>query len=79
MQKFVAVYHKWFVGSEGFCEEIIEAKDFEEASLIADGRCFRKSSTFTRCAVHLVDAEVRYNPKPRKLTWKERFTGRVKT
>ena len=77
LQKFVAVYHKWFVSSENFIEEIIEARNIEEAQLIADANCFRKSSPFSHCAVRIVRAEVQYNPTPRKLTWCERFTGKV--
>lgn len=76
MSRFIAVIHGWHVESKGFDVHELEAGTIEqarmEAAYIKDGR----ETTFDRCAYVVVEIDDREH-LPRRLTWRERLTGKV--
>lgn len=75
MSRFIAVFHEWHVHSRGFDVVQLEALDQRqaemEAALIHRGRRGFYSNDFT-----LVEIDNREH-LPRRLTWRERLTGRI--
>lgn len=79
MSRFVAVIHGWHVHSNGFDVHEIEATDKQQANEKAAYLTMRRQKTFDECAYVLVEigAEEAIN-QPRKLTLRERLTGRTR-
>lgn len=75
MAEFVAVVHSWFMDSNGFTIERIDAASEQEARAVAEAMAYRSASTFNRTAVQLLTLGDKTLLAPRRLTWKERFTG----
>jgi hypothetical protein len=76
MSRFVAVFHKWHVTSRGFSVEDLKASNGAQALDEAAGILRRRNDGFYAedfCLVELDDTE----HLPRRLTWRERFTGKL--
>ena len=77
LKNFPVVYHKHHVGSKGWEQRTIKARDLEEAEGIAAKRCCNTSMPQVSYYFPMGDL-VELEPKPRKLTLMERLTGRIK-
>lgn len=74
--KYVLVFHNWFISSNSFEVVEIEAeslKDAEKQGLIRLG----KHQTFNHRDFTVVEMEPEYQLARKKLTWKERFSGYI--
>ncbi|UVE47571.1 hypothetical protein KS461_09865 [Pseudomonas chlororaphis] len=75
MSRFIAVFHYWFVDSKGF--KVLELEgdqcraDEQAAKILRD-----TAETFNRGDYTLVEIDDREH-LPRRLTWRERITGRI--
>lgn len=73
--KYVLVFHNWFISSKGFEVFEIEADDIQDAN--AQGFVkLGKQQDFNHRDFTVVEMEPNYH-LPRKLTWKERLTGYI--
>jgi hypothetical protein len=79
MSRFIAVIHGWHVHSNGFDVHEIEATEQQEANEKASYLTMQRQGDFDECAYVLVevDADESIN-RPRKLTLRERLTGRTR-
>lgn len=76
MARYIAVLHGWFVNSNGFDVHELKSTDLETAYDEAVLLKHKRESTFDKCAFTVV--EIADNEKlPRKLTLRERLTGRT--
>lgn len=75
--RFVAIVHRWHVHSKGFIVEEIEAASEDEAREKADALAHRLDQPFYSAAVYLLSIGNQIVVKPRRLTWRERLTGRA--
>lgn len=77
MARYIAVIHGWFVTSNGFTVRELDATSRDQAEKEAAQLRYNRENAFDKCA-HLVieieDAET----LPRKLTLRERLTGRLR-
>jgi len=77
MSRFIAVVHGWHVQSKGFDVHELTARTTQgaddEACLIAA----RRDAAFDRTAYVVVEVDD-HEHLPRRLTWRERLTGRIK-
>lgn len=76
MSRFIAVIHGWFVSSNGFDVHELKAETKEDANNEAAALCHRRSSTFDKTAVTVIEI----HPSERlhrKLKLRERLTGRL--
>lgn len=80
MSRFIAVIHGWHVHSNGFNVHEIEATDKQLANEKAAYLTMQRQGNFDECAYVLVEieAEEAIN-RPRKLTLRERLTGRTQS
>lgn len=76
MSRFIAVIHGWHVESKGFnvCDlRAVDKKSADdEACLIAA----RRNDVFDRTAYAVIEIDDREH-LPRKLSWRERITGKI--
>ncbi|MEN4561777.1 hypothetical protein [Pantoea agglomerans] len=78
MSRFIAVIHGWHVHSNGFNVHQIDAANEQEAAEKAAYLTMQRQAKFDECAYVLVEIQSEEAIKqPRKLSWRERFTGRV--
>jgi hypothetical protein len=77
MSRFIAVIHGWHVHSNGFNVYQLEATTLEEAQKEACWLNDLRDSAFDRCAYVVVELDDTEH-LPRRLTWRERITGRLK-
>lgn len=81
MKKFIIVFHTWFIDSKGFIAEEIQCDSKLEAEKEAAYINQQLGSTFLKCAYKVIEIhkteQIKINA--RKLTWKERITGKVAT
>lgn len=76
MSRFIAVVHGWHVESKGFDVHQLEATELEQAEKEAAWLKDKRDKVFDRCAwlvIEIADHET----LPRRLSWRERLTGRV--
>lgn len=76
-RRFVAVIHGWHVHSNGFNVHQLQAITLEQANKEACWLSNQRDAAFDRCAWVVVEIEDREH-LPRRLTWRERLTGRLK-
>lgn len=76
MSRFIAVIHGWHVESKGFDVHELEARDLIAAQKEACWIKQQRDATFDRCAFQVVEICDRER-LPRRLTWRERFTGKL--
>lgn len=74
--RFIAVFHSWFVSSKGFKVVELDAPDRATAEAQADAIAYRTGGTFRETAYHIIELQDGEIPV-RKLTWMERITGRL--
>lgn len=74
---FVIVYHKWWMNSKGWEQEFLENTTKEKAKEHAEAKCFRESHQFLNIDFYVIQANGTSPSLPRRLTWKERITGRI--
>lgn len=78
MSRFIAVIHGWHVHSNGFNVHQIEAANKQEANEKAAYLTMQRQGKFDECAYVLVEIEANEEiNRPRKLTLRERLTGRT--
>ncbi|WJO31021.1 hypothetical protein [Pseudomonas monteilii] len=77
MSRFIAVIHGWHVDSNGFNVVELAATDQKSADDEACLLAARRRDTFDRTAYVAVEIDDREH-LPRRLTWRERLTGRIK-
>ena len=75
--RFIAVSHHWFTGSEGLSVIELNSKSRHEAEKEAALIQVESHSNFKRCATIAVEIGSDEVLMPRKLTWKERLTGKI--
>jgi hypothetical protein len=76
MARYIAVIHGWHVSSNGFDVHELGAKDKVEAHNEAVLLTHQRESTFDKCAFTVVEI-TDHERLPRKLTLRERLTGRT--
>lgn len=77
MSRFIAVVHGWHVDSKGFDVHELTASTPQDADNEACLLAARRDATFDRTAYVVVEVDDREH-LPRRLTWRERLTGRFK-
>ncbi|WP_313318076.1 hypothetical protein [Pseudomonas sp.] len=77
MSRFIAVVHGWHVESKGFDIHELTASTAQGADDEACLLAARREATFDRTAYVVVEIDDREH-LPRRLTWRERLTGRIK-
>lgn len=78
MPRFIAVVHGWFISSNGFNVHALKATDKAEAHKEATLLSHQRDSTFDKCAFVVIEIdEIERLKGSRKLTWRERLTGRI--
>ncbi|MBM1184156.1 hypothetical protein [Pseudomonas lundensis] len=76
MSRFIAVIHGWHVDSKGFDVHQLQAAKADDAEREACWIKEQRDRTFDRCAYVVVEIDDREH-LPRRLTWRERITGRL--
>lgn len=76
MSRFIAVVHGWHVDSNGFNVHELKSTDRRQADDEACVLSARRNATFDRTSYVLVEVDDREH-LPRKLTWRERITGKL--
>ena len=76
MARYIAVIHGWHVSSNGFDVHALSATDKESAYSKAVLLKHKRESTFDKCAFTVVEI-ADHERLPRKLTLRERLTGRT--
>lgn len=77
MSRFIAVVHGWHVESKGFDIHELTASTAQVADDEACLLAARRDAAFDRTAYVVVEVDDREH-LPRRLTWRERLTGRIK-
>ena len=77
--RFIVVIHGWFVKCKGFDVHEIEAHDMKEATIKAQELSDEREDDFQHIAFKVIPIYPGETIKkgPRKLSWKERITGRI--
>ncbi|MCS3605303.1 hypothetical protein [Erwinia rhapontici] len=79
MSRFIVVIHGWHVHSNGFSVHQIDAIDNQEAAEKAAFLTMQRQKAFDKCAYVVVEiGQEEIINRARKLTWRERLTGRAK-
>jgi hypothetical protein len=76
VSRFIAVIHGWHVHSNGFNVHQLEARRLEYAEQEACWLKHQREASFDRCAYVVVEVDDREH-LPRRLTWRERLTGKI--
>ncbi len=76
--KYIAVFHHWWMSSIRFETTEIQATCLEDAETKADAIAHRKNSDFNHCRALVLEIGNDEHLVRRKLTWRERISGRVK-
>ena len=77
MSRFIAVVHGWHVESKGFDVHDLTASTAQAADYEACLIAARRDAAFDRTAYVVVEVDNREH-LPRRLTWREPLTGRIK-
>lgn len=77
MSRFIAVVHGWHVESKGFDVHELGARTPQDADDEACLLAARRDKAFDRTAYVVVEMDDSEH-LPRRLTWRERLTGRIK-
>jgi hypothetical protein len=79
MKKFIIVVHSWFIDSKYFQVEEIQSESKLEAEKEAAYITKQMETTFRKCAYKVIEIHKNEHIKinTRKLTWKERVTGKI--
>jgi len=77
MVRYILVAHNFFVQGNGFSVKELDVKDEEEAYNQMYAYVGRKQDTFNHVEATIIKIRENETIKPRKLTWKERFTGNI--
>lgn len=77
MSRFIAVIHGWHVDSNGFNVHQLNATNSQDAAKEACWLKHQRESTFDRCSYVVVEVDDREH-LPRRLTWRERITGKIR-
>lgn len=75
--KYLAVYHHWWMDSGRFTSEMIDANSLEHAETMACAKAHRMDQTFSHCAVAVFEIASDECLSARRLTLKERLTGKT--
>lgn len=74
--KQIIVLHNFWMKSEGFEVIFPDTKTYEEAADMASILCYDKTTQFNHCSYKII--EIVENKRNRKLSFKERITGKIK-
>ncbi|CAM4002291.1 hypothetical protein PSWA111526_22755 [Pseudomonas wadenswilerensis] len=74
--RYIAVIHGWHVHSKGFNVHQLSATNYDEAEREACWLNQQRDAPFDRCAYVVVEIDGREH-LPRRLTWRERLTGKI--
>lgn len=78
MKKYVGIIHTWFAGNSNFSIFEIDAQSAQEAQTILEAKTFRSIDGFKNAdGTLLILEEHQQIQRQSKLTWRERFTGRI--
>lgn len=77
MSRFIAVVHGWHVESKGFDVHELTARTTQDADDEACLLAARRDTASDRTAYVVVEVHD-HEQLPRRLTWRERLTGRIK-
>lgn len=77
MSNFIIVIHGWHVSSNGFTVHEIKAGSLEEAEKEGALLCYKRETTFDKCAYRVIEIGDKQIVKPRRLSMAERITGRL--
>lgn len=75
--RYIAVIHNWFVSSKGFDVKELAATEEEQAHMEACYMAKQRSGDFNSTAYVVLPVRDIETIAPRKLTWRERITGRA--
>ena len=75
--RFLIVSHSWFVSSNGFTVDEVEADDMKHAKLLAAERQCDLDDTFNKTRSKVIQIADNEHLAPRRLTLWERITGRL--
>ncbi|AIL61183.1 hypothetical protein [Pseudomonas alkylphenolica] len=75
-QRFIVVIHGWHVHSKGFNVHQLSATNYDEAQKEACWLNDQRDAPFDRSAYVVVEIDQREH-LPRRLTWRERLTGKI--
>ncbi|KQQ60097.1 hypothetical protein ASF84_05135 [Pseudomonas sp. Leaf127] len=76
MRRYIAVIHGWHVSSKGFNVHELKADTLENAEKEACWLKEQRDRPFDRCAYVVIEIEPEER-LARRLTWRERLTGRA--
>lgn len=76
-RRFIAVIHRWHVDSKGFTSHELPSTDWGIAEAQAALIAMKAQGTCCNAGYHLIEIGERECLLPRRLTWKERLTGRL--
>ena len=77
MSRFIAVVHGWHVYSNGFNVHELKSSTLDEARKEACWLKGQREADFDRCAYTVVQIDDSEH-LPRRLTWRERFSGKLR-
>lgn len=77
MSRFIAVIHGWHVHSNGFTVQELEADNHIQADKEAAWLKDQRERDFDKCAVKVIEI-CEFETLPRQLSWRERFSGKLK-
>lgn len=75
-KKFIAVVHNWFIHSDGWHIQELNAKNEQDAETEAVNLCQKYNQKFSHAGVKVIELQTGEH-LPRKLTLKERILGRI--
>ncbi len=75
--RYLAVYHHWWMDTGRFSSETIEANSLEDAETKAHAKAHRMDQTFSHCAAAVFEIASNECLSTRRLTPKERLTGKT--
>lgn len=76
MSRYIAVIHGWHVESNGFTVCELQQRDRSSADDEACLLAARRDRAFDRTAYTVIEIDDREH-LPRRLTWRERITGKI--
>lgn len=75
--RYIAIIHSWFIDSKGFNIIELNATDEKQADIEACAIAHKRNSDFNKTACFVLPVNNMEVITPRKLTWRERITGRI--
>ena len=77
MARYIAVIHNWFMDSKGFNIIELNAADEKQADIEVCAIAHKRNGDFNKTACVVLPIRDTETIAPRKLSWRERITGRA--